>query len=369
VAHLGYFHAEYVNRRRWLDEAAYADLVALCQVLPGPTSSQLGIAIGALRAGFFGALSAWVGFTLPSAILLTVLALVFHGGLATASPWLHGLQLVAVAVVFQAVLTMATRLVRGPFLTAVALVSLAGALGFPGGLTQLAVIAGAALAGLVLRRPSAPTRLGPLEVPYSRRTGVVLLVVFGALLVALPLIRAVWGVPLVTLAEGLYRSGALVFGGGHVVLPLLDQAVVATGLVDHQTFLAGYGAAQAVPGPLFSFGAFVGAEVAGVPGALVGLVSLFLPAGLLVLGILPFWNALQRHPRWAGALETVNAGVVGLLGAALYSPVGTSTLLKPGDAVLAGLFVLALTVGKVPSWAVVLGGTLATVLVAAWGWI
>lgn len=365
IAHLGYFRAELVERRRWIDDAGYADLVALCQFLPGPASSQLGFALGIIRGGgFLGGLAAWAGFTLPSALLLAALALIFaqagtaalDGGIIGGI--LHGLKLVAVAVVAQAVWGMARTLTpdqprAGIALGAIFLVTLAS-----GSLGQVVAIAMGALAGLVLCRDAgaaAPPALGHLPVPLSRRTGAILLVAFALLLVLPPLVAR--ASPFIGVFDAFYRSGALVFGGGHVVLPLLQAEVVATGWVSPGQFLAGYGLAQAVPGPLFTFAAWLGAVMAppagGVAGAIVALVAVFLPGLLLVTGMLPFWSTLRVRPSAQAAMRGANAAVVGILGAALYAPVFTGAVSRPLDFAAAVTGVLLLTVWKVPPLAVV----------------
>ncbi|MFG1191767.1 chromate efflux transporter [Xanthobacter sp. YC-JY1] len=365
IAHLGYFRAELVERRRWIDDAGYADLVALCQFLPGPASSQLGFALGLIRGGgFLGGLAAWAGFTLPSAILLAALALLSsYVGMSALSGGviggiLHGLKLVAVAVVAQAVWGMARTLApdqprAGIALSAIVMVTLAA-----GSFGQVAAIAMGAIAGLVLCRDETPAETpasGHLPVPLSRRTGVILLVVFALLLVLPPVFKA--ASPYIGVFDSFYRSGALVFGGGHVVLPLLQAEVVTTGWVLPSQFLAGYGLAQAVPGPLFTFAAWLGAVMAppagGVTGAAVALVAVFLPGLLLVTGMLPFWGALRGQPLAQAAMRGANAAVVGILGAALYTPVFTGAVLRPMDFAAAVTGFLLLTVWKVPPLAVV----------------
>lgn len=363
VAHLGYFRDELVLRRRWMDDAAYGDLVALCQFLPGPASSQLGFALGLLRGGgLLGGLAAWAGFTLPSAIALTACAL-GAASLAGTDGVLHGLKLVAVAVVAQAVWGMTRTLTpdrarAGIALAALALVVFAGS-----ALGQVAAIALGALAGLVLCAEAAPARgdvPGPeptLAVPLSRRTGALLLALFAGLLVVPPVFAAASGIQGLALFDAFYRSGALVFGGGHVVLPLLQAEVVAPGWVSASTFLAGYGLAQAVPGPLFTFAAYLGAamgpEPNGIAGAAIALGAIFLPGLLLVTGVLPFWDQLRRRTRAQAAMRGANAAVVGLIGAALYSPVFTGAVFDAPDFVAAVAGFLLLTVWRVPPLAVV----------------
>lgn len=362
IAHLGYFRDELVLRRRWLDEAAYADLVALCQFLPGPASSQLGFALGMIRGGgLLGGLAAWAGFTLPSALALVAVALgaATFGGTG-AEGLLHGLKLVAVAVVAQAVWGMARSLTpdrprAGIALAAIMLVVVAG-----GAFGQIAALALGAGAGLVLCREEAPIAVTTpvLAVPLSRRTGALLLAVFAALLVVPPLVAPALGMQGLAMFDAFYRAGALVFGGGHVVLPLLQAEVVASGWVSPDDFLAGYGLVQAVPGPLFTFAAWLGAVMGpapnGILGATIALGAVFLPGLLLVTGMLPFWDAF-RGQAWAqAAMRGANAAVVGILGAALYSPVFTGAVFTPVDFVLALTGFLLLTVWRAPPLAVVI---------------
>ena len=360
VAHLGYFRSEFVERRRWLGEAAYADLVALCQFLPGPASSQVGFALGLMRAGYPGALAAWAGFTLPSALALIALALgIAHAGDAVPAGALHGLKVVAVAVVAQAVWGMARSLCPDAPRRALMAASAALLIAWPGSVTQLLAIGVAGVIGLAWRRPAADAPHEPLAVPVTRRAGAVWLAVFFALLLGLPLLAATWPSHALAVADAFYRAGALVFGGGHVVLPLLQASVVPPGWVDGDAFLAGYGAAQAVPGPLFTFAAFLGASLQSAPtgwaGGLLALAAIFTPACLLIAGALPFWDSLRARPGVRAALMGINAAVVGLLLAALWNPVITSGIRGVGDALLAAVALLALMKWKWPPWAVVAG--------------
>ncbi len=365
VAHLGYFRDEYVARRRWIDEGTYADLVALCQFLPGPASSQVGIAIGIFRAGLLGGLAAWVGFTLPSAIALVVFGLGIRGLDLSGAGWLHGLKIVAVAVVAQAVWGMARSLCPDRERASIAiLAALAGSVWpTPGG--QVLVIALAGLAGLRLFPGSASAAVSLVRVPITRALGVGALALFFALLLGLPILR--YFIPSHPLAvfDSFYRTGSLVFGGGHVVLPLLQAEVVPPGWVSNEAFLAGYGAAQAVPGPLFTFAAYLGAVMETAPGGWAGaalaLVAIFLPAFLLVVGALPFWEALRGRPAFQAALRGINGAVVGLLLAALYHPVWTSAIQGPTDFALALAAFGLLALWAAPPWLVV-------ALAAAGGW-
>lgn len=362
VAHLGYFREEFVARRRWLTEDAYADLVALCQFLPGPASSQVGLALGLRQAGWGGALAAWLGFTLPSALVMALLGLglVAGQGLVPAGV-LHGLKVAAVAVVAQAVWGMARSLCRGPARLLLMVLACALALLWPGVVGQVGAMLVAALAGLGLwgragAMPAPPSQ-GGLAAGVRPHTGALLLAAFAALLVLLPLAARAWPQGWLVLADAFYRAGALVFGGGHVVLPLLQAEVVATGWVAADDFLTGYGLAQAVPGPLFTFAAFLGAAAGhgagGWLGAAVCLVAIFVPAFLLVAGALPFWERLRHNARARAALAGVNAAVVGLLLAALYHPVWTSAIHAPADLALALAAFAALVWARVPPWLVV----------------
>jgi chromate transporter len=358
VAHLGYFRAEYVERRQWLDERQYADLVGLCQFLPGPASSELGIAIGITRAGLLGGLAAWLGFTLPSAVALTIFAAVVrHGGVLNAG-WLHGLQLVAVAVVAQAVWNMARTLAPDRQRGTLAILAASAALVWSSPATQVLVIAAAGILGWRFLPGAEAATDAQVPVRIGKPLAIGAWVVFFGLLLGLPVLRHLAPGQPFALADSFYRAGALVFGGGHVVLPLLQTAVVPTGWVSAGHFVAGYGAAQAVPGPLFTFAAYLGAvegpQPNGWPGASIALCAIFLPAFLLVVGSLPLWGVLRARPAAQAALRGVNAAVVGLLLAALYTPVWTSAITRPSDvAVALGAFGLLL-LWKAPPWAVVI---------------
>lgn len=371
IAHLGYFREEFVVRRRWLDDQAYADLVALCQFLPGPASSQVGFALGLMRGGPLGAAAAWTAFTLPSALALIFFAL----GAAsltgpTAAGLLQGLKLMAVAVVAQALWGMARSLCPDRERATIALAAVAVVVFAGGALGQVAAIVLGGLAGLALCRNGATQSARPLVFSLSRTTGLVSLVAFFALLFGLPLLVLAVAAPELAVFDAFYRAGALVFGGGHVVLPLLQAEVVPPGWVSGEAFLAGYGAAQAVPGPLFTFAAYLGAVMAPVPAGLVtaaiALVAVFLPGFLLLLGALPFWDALRARPAAQAALAGTNAAVVGILGAALYDPIWTNTVRTPGDFALALAGFVLLMAWKAPPWAVVvlmaLGGVGLTLL-------
>jgi len=364
VAHLGYFREEFVVRRRWLSERSYADLVALCQFLPGPASSQVGMALGLSRCGYAGALAAWVGFTLPSALALILFALgIANYGAALAPGALHGLKVVAVAVVAQAVWGMARNLCPDGLRVTIMALAACLVLLAPSAWGQVGVISAAAVAGLWLFKPERATAHEPLPITISRGAGVFWLVLFFALLIGLPLAAGLLPSPSLGLVDAFYRAGSLVFGGGHVVLPLLQAEFVPSGWVDSEVFLAGYGAAQAVPGPLFTFAAFLGASSTTGPsgwgGASIALVAIFAPSFLLVAGVLPFWESVRRNVRVQAALLGVNAAVVGLLLAALYHPVWSGAIHAPRDFALALLALVALMFWKLPPWLVVAGCALA----------
>lgn len=364
VAHLGYFREEFVTQRKWLDERSYGDMVALCQFMPGPASSQVGMAIGFSRGGHLGALLAWAGFTLPSALALILFALgIAHYGENIAPGLLHGLKVVAVAVVAQAVWGMArnhcpdaTRI--NMMIVATCITLLASSIW-----TQVAVIIGAAIIGVLIFKPEPASEDQAPPVERNIKMAVLWLCVFIGLLMGLPVLAWIFPSQTLLLVDSFYRSGSLVFGGGHVVLPLLQAEVVPTGWVDQDMFLAGYGAAQAVPGPLFTFAAFLGASMqvgpSGWAGGMIALLAIFAPSFLLVTGILPFWERLRRSIRVQAALLGINAAVVGLLLAALYQPVWTSAIHRPEDFALAIVALLALMVWRLPPWLVVILGGLA----------
>jgi chromate transporter len=361
IAHLGYFREELVVRRRWVDEATYTDLVALCQFLPGPASSQVGFSLGLIRAGYWGGLAAWMGFTLPSAVLLTAFA---YGAEELGGPIghgvIHGLKLVAVAIVAQAVWGMARSFCPDRQRAAIACIAALLILLGNSPAMQIATILLGGIAGAWLCRAPVPASLGTFGTAVSRRVGTAALTIFCLLLIALPaLARVSQGV---ALFAAFYRSGALVFGGGHVVLPLLSKAFVTPGWVSEDAFLAGYGAAQAVPGPLFTFAAYLGAVVTpgphGIAGAALGLAGIFLPGMLVLLGALPFWDAFRQRAGAQAIMRGVNAAVVGLLGAALYNPLWTSSVKSAGDLAIALLGFVLLTAWRTSPWVIVILGAL-----------
>ncbi len=367
VAHIGYLREEFVVRRRWLDDTSFADLVALCQLLPGPSSSQVGFAMGLLQGGIAGAFLAWLGFTLPSAVAMTLFGygVQSHGSLL-ASGILHGLQVVAVAVVAQAVWSMGRTLAPDRARMTIAVLTTLLVLARPGSLSQVSAILAAGAAGWWLfgAAPSGDVRAIPLKL--GRRGAVACLALFLVLLATLPIAAGLSSNHALRLVDSFYRGGALVFGGGHVVLPLLQSAVVPPGWIGNDTFLAGYGAAQAVPGPLFTFAAYLGTVMAPGPngwqGAILCLLALYLPTFLLVLGAVPFWGYARTHPALRSALAGVNAAVVGLLLAALYRPVWTSAIAGTGDFMLALAAFLLLAFWRTPPWLVV-------ILAATGGWL
>lgn len=365
IAHLGYFRNEFVTRRRWISEQAYTEIVALCQFLPGPASSQVGMSIGYLRDGFRGVVAAWLGFTMPSAIALILFAHLVTNETASAAPAangvLHGLRLAAVAVIAHAVWSMArthcTDVARALIAVAVTIISLSWSSPW----TQCVVIGGAALIGQLLKSKLSTDALegdDALHIALQRRTGVLLLATFATLLVGLPALNQFVHNEFLQKSLAFYRTGALVFGGGHVVLPLLEAAVVKSGWVTYENFLNGYGAAQAVPGPLFSFAAFLGASMktglSGWTGGLYYLAVIFVPAFLLVIGVLPFWHSLRTSPRARSAFSAVNAAVVGMLLAALFRPTFTSTVLTPLDTTFVVVALAALIYWKLPAYSIVL---------------
>lgn len=361
IAHIGYFREELVVRRRWVDEATYTDLVALCQFLPGPASSQVGFSLGLIRAGYWGGLAAWTGFTLPSAVLLTAFA---YGAGELGGPIgqgvIHGLELVAVAVVAQAVWGMARSFCPDRRRASIACIAALLILLSNSPATQIGTIFLGGLAGAWLCRAPVAASPGTFVTSVSRRVGTAALTIFCLLLMALPaLARVSQGV---AHFDAFYRSGALVFGGGHVVLPLLSKAFVTPGWVSEDAFLAGYGAAQAVPGPLFTFAAYLGAVVTpgprGIAGAALGLIGIFLPGILVLLGALPFWDAFRQRAGAQAIMRGVNAAVVGLLGAALYNPLWTSSVKSAGDLAIALLGFVLLTAWRTPPWVIVILGAL-----------
>ncbi|MDR9855777.1 chromate efflux transporter [Paenibacillus sp. VCA1] len=366
IAHLGYFRDEYVNRRKWLDEKSYADLVALCQFLPGPASSQVGISIGMMRGGLLGGIVSWIGFTLPSALALMLFAYLLHHVDVSSAGWLHGLMIAAVAVVAQAVWGMARSLAPDRTRGTIALLTAIITLLWPSAYSQLILIAAAGLFGRWFLTTSDIPEAPRLGISIRRRTGVAAWILFFGLLLGLPILRTGFTSGVLALFDTFFRVGSLVFGGGHVVLPMLQAEVVPAGWVTDAQFLAGYGAAQAVPGPLFTFSAYLGTVMNGWIGAGLALIAMFLPSFLLVTGALPFWDAIRRRPDFQSVFKGINAAVVGILLAALYNPVWTKAIYTPYDFCLAIAALGLLMLWKLPPWAVVLfcaaGGALISAL-------
>ncbi len=362
IAHLGYFHNEYIRRRKWMDEKRYADLVALCQLLPGPASSQVGIGIGVMRAGVLGGIVSFLGFTLPSVIALIIFALMVHG-LKIDAGWIHGLKIVAVAVVAHAILGMAQKLTPDLKRKALALFALIVTLLWQTAFTQVGVIVISAIIGFILYKQHTEHHDDKrVYFPISRGLAVICLSLFFGLLILLPILREVTSLSWIAMFDSFYRSGSLVFGGGHVVLPLLEREFVPTGWLSEEAFLAGYGAAQAVPGPLFTFAAYLGAVMDGWQGGLLATVAIFLPAFLLILGTLPFWDFLRRSPKIKGALMGVNAAVVGILISAFYHPIWTSSILAPTDFAFAAILFSMLVYWKLSPWIIVVTGAIGGLL-------
>lgn len=365
IAHLGYFHDEFVKRRKWLDEHAYADLVALCQFLPGPASSQVGLAVGLSRAGVFGSIAAWIGFTIPSAIILVLFGLgISHFHDQIGGNWLHGFKVVAVPIVAQALWGMGKKLSYEKIRATISIVGAVLASTLPFGFGQVGVIILGGIVGRIYLSDSAELPHDPIKTSFGHKTAAIILAVFVAMLVLLPMAADISGSQSVKLFDSFFRVGSLVFGGGHVVLPLLKSEVVTPGWVSPDAFMAGYGAAQAIPGPLFTFTAYLGA-VSRIPpsgwlGAIICLVAAFLPSFFLVFGTLPYWEKIRKYQGMRSAMQGINAAVVGLLLAAFYNPVWTSGILSAKDFGLATIGLLLLIFWKTPSWAVVIVTALAS---------
>lgn len=364
VAHLGYFHEEYIRRRKWMNEKSYADLVVLCQFLPGPASSQVGIGIGVMRAGVLGGIISFLGFTLPSVIALILFALIVQRLDIADAGWIHGLKIVAVAVVAHAILGMAQKLTPDLKRKAIALFALVGTLLWQTAITQVGVIIVSAIIGFILYKQNTESDDSQNYFPISHRFAVICLSLFFGLLILLPILREVTSVGWIAMFDSFYRSGSLVFGGGHVVLPLLEREFVPTGWLSEESFLAGYGAAQAVPGPLFTFAAYIGTVIGGWQGGLLATIAIFLPAFLLILGTLPFWVSLRRNPKIKGALMGVNAAVVGILIASFYHPIWTSSISTPVDFAFASILFSLLVFWKLHPWIIVIIGALGGTLIS-----
>lgn len=362
TAHLAYFHEEYVRRRKWMDEKSYADLVALCQFLPGPSSSQVGIGIGIMGAGIIGGIISFIGFTFPSVVMLIAFALLMTGFDVGNAGWIHGLKIVAVAIVAHAIIGMAKSLTPDLKRKAIAILALLVTLLWHTAFSQVGVILIAAFIGFLLLEQENEGGVVQSRFPVSKQVGAICLLLFVGLLVALPLLKEATGSYWVAMFDSFYRSGSFVFGGGHVVLPLLENEFVPTGWMSEEAFLAGYGVTQAVPGPLFTFAAYLGTVMNGWQGGVVATVAIFLPAFLLVIGALPFWDQLRNHPKITGAIMGMNAAVIGILIAALYSPIWTSSILEVKDFALAVVLFSMLAYWKLPPWIVVVTGAVAGVV-------
>lgn len=364
TAHLGYFHEEYVRRKKWMDEKGYADLVALAQFLPGPASSQVGIGVGVMRGGVLGGLTSFIGFTLPSVIVLIAFALLLTTYDAADAGWIRGLKIVAVAVVAHAVMGMAKKLAPDLKRKALVLFALIGTLMWQTAFTQVGVILIAALIGFLIYRNQTDAADDEIRFPISKKVASVCLVLFFTLLFLLPVIKEVTGSYWIAVFDSFYRSGSLVFGGGHVVLPLLEQELVPKGWITQEEFLAGYGATQAVPGPLFTFAAYLGAVMNGWFGGLFATFAIFLPAFLLIVGTLPFWDSLRNNKQVKSAIMGVNAAVVGILISAFYTPIWTSSIAEPIDFALAAVLFSMLAFWKLPPWVVVVTGAFGGILIS-----
>ncbi|KEK25399.1 chromate transporter [Bacillus gaemokensis] len=354
VAHLGYFHHEYVQKRKWINERNYTDLVALCQFLPGPASSQVGIGIGLSRGGILGAIVSWIGFTLPSVLALVFFASLLEQFQISGTGFIHGLKLVAVAIVAHAIWSMAQKLTPDRNRITVAVITASAALLYPSVWTQVVLILLAGIIGWLLYRNHTIPSVNKTPIPVSRITAISCLLLFFGLLILLPILRPYSH--FISLFDSFYRSGALVFGGGHVVLPLLENEFVLSGMMTKEQFLAGYGLTQAVPGPLFTFASYIGAVLDGALGATLATIAIFLSAFLLIIGVLPFWDYVRRQPSIQGALLGINAAVVGMLLAAFYNPIWTSTIASQIDFVIASLLFCLLAFWKAPPWMIVMLG-------------
>lgn len=356
VAHLGYFKDEYIDRRKWLDEKLYAELIALCQFLPGPASSQVGISIGMIRGGILGGILSWIGFTLPSIIILMIFAMLYQTFSLGDATFIHSLKIVAAAVVLHAVIGLGKKLTPDKTRMAIALVSAFILLLYPSAWLQLLIIVSAGVCGLYLFKSTNESARKEIPVSFSKNTGILAISTLIVILISSPIVNNAVDNRLVDIFDTFFRVGSLVFGGGHVVLPMIEREIVPGGLLSPDQFLAGYGMAQAVPGPLFTFSSYLGMMIEGVSGAIVATVGIFLPSFLLIIAALPFLNELRKKTFFQKMLMGVNASVVGILLAAFYDPVITSSILSASDFALTVILFALLSIWKTPAWLVVLIG-------------
>jgi chromate transporter len=358
IAHLGYFKKEYVDRRKWINDETYADIIALCQFLPGPASSQVGISIGIIRGGVLGGIISWLGFTLPSVIMLALFALAYQKFNISNSGIVHGLKITAVAVVAQAILGMGKKLTPDKQRITIAIISAAATLAIPSVFGQIAIIILAGILGVLLYKNENLPSISPISINISKKAGILAWVLFFGLIIALPLLRQQFQNSLFNIFDIFYRVGSLVFGGGHVVLPLIEREVVPSGLITAEQFIAGYAAAQAVPGPLFTLASYIGTMINGLSGMITATVAMFLPSFLLVIGSLPFLNEIRKHPKFQSALVGINAAVVGILLAAFFNPVWISSIKTNYDFIAATALFGLLEFWKLAPWKVVIIGAL-----------
>ncbi|HJE20502.1 MAG TPA: chromate efflux transporter [Aliicoccus persicus] len=356
VAHLGYFKDEYVDRKKWLDDKLYADIIALCQFLPGPASSQVGISIGMMRGGILGGVLSWLGFTMPSVIVLVVFAMLYLQMDISDQAFISSLKVVAVAVVLHAIMGMAKNLTPDKPRIIIAIIASGVMLLYPNVWVQILTILGGALIGFVLLQKRERTKIEIFNINIPKKVSYYSLAALGGLLVLMPLLANWINNIYITLFDVFFRVGAIVFGGGHVVLPMIEREIVPAGLISPDAFLAGYGMAQAVPGPLFTFASYLGAIIADVPGAIVATIAVFLPSFLLIIAALPFLAQLRENHYFQSALMGVNATVVGILVAAFYDPVLTSGIVSGADFFLGLVLFMLLIIWKLPAWSIVVIG-------------
>ena len=358
VAHLAYFKEEYIDRKKWLSDKTYADLIALCQFLPGPASSQVGISIGILRGGLLGGIVSFIGFTLPSIIVLIIFALLYQSFSLEGAVFIQSLKVVAVAVVLHALIGLGKKLTPDKSRLAIALVSAIVMLLYPSAWIQILIIFAAGLVGLKFFQDKSESKIEPFHVDISKRMGITSLLILVSALIILPILNNTFNNALLNIFDVFFRVGSLVFGGGHVVLPMIERELVPLGLLSSGEFLAGYGMAQAVPGPLFTFASYLGTMMEGITGAIIATVAIFLPSFLLIVAALPFLSELRQKASFQGVLVGVNASVVGILLAAFYDPVIKSSIIDGSDFALAAVLFALLNVWKTPAWLIVIIGVL-----------